>query len=37
MGKINDEAYSLVDITSLKTLNEKTSTRQKSYKEKSAI
>ena len=24
MGKINDEAYSLVDITSLKTLDEKT-------------
>jgi hypothetical protein len=27
-GKINDEAYSLVDITSLKTLDEKTSTSQ---------
>jgi hypothetical protein len=37
MGKINDEAYSLVDITLLKTLDEKTSTRQNSYKEKSVI
>jgi hypothetical protein len=35
--KINDEAYSLVDITSLKTLDEKTSIRQNSYKEKSVI
>jgi hypothetical protein len=30
--KINDEAYSLLDITSLKTLDEKTLTRQNSYK-----
>jgi hypothetical protein len=37
VGKINDEAYSLVDITSLKTLDEKTLTRQNSYKEKSVI
>jgi hypothetical protein len=37
VGKINDEAYSLVDITSLKTLDEKTSIRQNSYKEKSVI
>jgi hypothetical protein len=37
MGKINDEAYSLFDITSLKTLNEKTLARQNSYKEKSVI
>jgi hypothetical protein len=38
MGKkINDEAYSLVDITSLKTLDEKTLTRQNSYKENSVI
>jgi hypothetical protein len=37
MGKINDKAYSLVDITSLKTLDEKTSTRKNSYKEKSVI
>jgi hypothetical protein len=36
-GEINDEAYSLVDITSLKTLDEKTSIRQNSYKEKSVI
>jgi hypothetical protein len=36
-GKVNDEAYSLVDITSLKTLDEKTLTRQNSYKEKSVI
>jgi hypothetical protein len=28
-GKINDEAYNLVDIISLKTLDEKTSIRQK--------
>jgi hypothetical protein len=35
--KVNDEAYSLVDITSLKTLDEKTLTRQNSYKEKSVI
>jgi hypothetical protein len=35
--KNNDEAYSLVDITSLKTLDEKTLTRQNSYKEKSVI
>jgi hypothetical protein len=37
VGKINDEAYNLVDITSLKTLDEKTLTRQNSYKEKSVI
>jgi hypothetical protein len=37
MGKINDEAYSLVDITSSKTLDEKTSIWQNSYKEKSVI
>ena len=37
MGKINDEAYSLVDITSLNTLDEKISIRQNSYKEKSVI
>jgi hypothetical protein len=37
VGKINDEAYSLVDISSLKTLDEKTLTRQNSYKEKSVI
>jgi hypothetical protein len=36
-GKIHDEVYSLVDITSLKTLDEKTLTRQNSYKEKSVI
>jgi hypothetical protein len=36
-GKVNDEAYSLVDITSLKTLDEKTLTKQNSYKEKSVI
>jgi hypothetical protein len=30
MGKLNDEAYGLVDITSLKPLDEKTSARQKS-------
>jgi hypothetical protein len=36
VGKVNDEAYNLVDITSLKTF-EKTSTRQNSYKEKSVI
>jgi hypothetical protein len=36
-GKVNDEVYSLVDITSLKTLDEKTSARQNSYKEKSVI
>jgi hypothetical protein len=36
-GKVNDEAYNLVDITSLKTLDEKTSARQNSYKEKSVI
>jgi hypothetical protein len=36
-GKLNDEAYSLVDITSLKTLDEKTLTRQNSYKENSVI
>jgi hypothetical protein len=35
--KINDEAYSLVDITSLKTLDKKTLARQNSYKEKSVI
>jgi hypothetical protein len=35
--KIDDEAYSLVDITSLKILDEKTLTRQNSYKEKSVI
>jgi hypothetical protein len=35
--KINDEAYNLVDITSLKTLDEKTLTRQNSYKETSVI
>jgi hypothetical protein len=29
VGKINDEAYSFVDITSLKTLDEKTLARQK--------
>jgi hypothetical protein len=28
-GEINDEAYSFVDITSLKTLDEKTLARQK--------
>jgi hypothetical protein len=28
MGKINDEAYSLVDITSLKTLEGKTHTKE---------
>jgi hypothetical protein len=37
MGKINDEAYSLVDITLLKTLDEETSISQNSYKEKSVI
>jgi hypothetical protein len=37
MGKINDKAYSLVDIASLKILDEKTSTRQNSYKENSVI
>jgi hypothetical protein len=37
MGKINDKAYNLVDITSLKTLNEETLIRQNSYKEKSVI
>jgi hypothetical protein len=31
---VNDEAYSLVDITSLKTLDEKTSIRQNAYKKK---
>jgi hypothetical protein len=36
-GKLNDEAYILVDITSLKTLDEKTLTRQNSYKENSVI
>jgi hypothetical protein len=35
--KFNDEAYSLVDISSLKTLDEKTSARQNSYKENSVI
>jgi hypothetical protein len=37
MGKISDEAYNLVDIILLKTLDEKTSTRQNLYKEKSVI
>jgi hypothetical protein len=37
VGKINDEIYILVDIISLKTLDEKTSIRQNSYKEKSVI
>jgi hypothetical protein len=37
VGKINDEAYSFVDITSLKTLDEKTLARQNSYKDKSVI
>jgi hypothetical protein len=36
-GEVNDKAYSLVDIISLKTLDEKTSARQNSYKENSVI
>jgi hypothetical protein len=37
VGKINDEVYNLVDITSLKTLDEKNLTRQNSYKENNII
>jgi hypothetical protein len=37
MGKLYDEAYGLVDITSLKTLDKKTIIMQNSYKEKSVI
>jgi hypothetical protein len=37
LEKTNDEAYNLVDITSLKTLDEKILTRQNLYKENSII